>query len=133
MYRIFGDSPTIKIVEWLIKNQLFDHSLVEIAGGAGLTIQVAKKNFEPLVTYGVVKESRVVHKYPMYVLDLQSPCTKAIVEFDGKIAKCCEKDSPTIEEDPESSEFTEMCDAHERMMEGPEEDNAEIGILPPEI
>ncbi|MBW2077885.1 MAG: hypothetical protein JRI71_10130 [Deltaproteobacteria bacterium] len=54
MYRIFGESPTIKIVEWLIEHQEFDHSLVEIAEGVKLSAAVAKRNFEPLIKYHVV-------------------------------------------------------------------------------
>ena len=108
MYRIFGDSPTIKIVEWLIESQTFDHSITEIAEGTGLSVSVTKRNFEPLVTYGVVRMNRMIKKDAMYVLDVGNRCTKAIIEFDGKIAKCC-----TIDEE--------------------EEQPSPIMILPPEL
>jgi len=120
MYRIFGESPTIKIVEWLIEHQEFDHSLVEIAEGVKLSAAVAKRNFEPLIKYHVVRVSRTIRKDTMYVLDVENKCTKAIVEFDGKIARCCEE-TPTIEEDTTNTkEFQEMDEAHERYMAGPD-------------
>jgi len=129
MYRIFGESPTIKIVEWLIEHQEFDHSLVEIAEGVKLSAAVAKRNFEPLIKYHVVRVSRTIRKDAMYVLDVENKCTKAIVEFDGKIARCCEE-TPTIEEYDASPETNE---AHERYMAGLEESSGPTEILPPEM
>jgi len=115
MYKIFGMAPTIKMVEWLIENQGLDHSISEIAEGVKLSAAVAKRNFEPLIKYHVVKVSRTIRKDAMYVLDLQSPCTRAIVAFDEKIAKCCEE-TPTIKEaDDESPETNE---AHEQYIAG---------------
>lgn len=106
MYRIFGDSPTIKIVEWMIKNQEYDHSLKEIAKGAQLSTVVAKRNFEPLSKYGVVRANRTVGRDEMYVLDMENRCTKAIVEFDGKIAKCCES-AADADDESEEDEYDE--------------------------
>lgn len=127
MYKVFGESPTIMIVEWMIGNQAFDHSIAEIAKGAELSIAVAKTNFEPLKQYGVVKESRMIRKDPMYVLDTNSPCTRAIIDFDLKIAKCCKTDSQPI--DDEDDEDTETGG----FIEGPVEYDGPIEILPPEI
>lgn len=93
MYQIFGDSPAVKMMDWMIENQEYDHSMKEIAEGAGLTIAVARKNLEPALRNRVVKVNRVIGRDPMYVLDLQNRCTKAIIEFDGKIAKCCEEEA----------------------------------------
>jgi len=107
MYKIFGMAPTIKMVEWLIENQEFDHSISEIAEGAKLSVAAAKKNFDPLIQYHVVKLSRTLGSASLYVLDLQSPCTRAIVAFDEKIARCCRDDAPPSEEDTERSEFQE--------------------------
>jgi len=92
MYRVFGESPTIKIVEWMLANQEFDHAISEIASGTELNIATTKRNFEPLVAHGVVKVSRILRKDSLYVLDLQNRCTKAIIEFDKQIAKCCENE-----------------------------------------
>jgi len=130
MYRIFGDSPTIKIVEWLIEHQEFDHSLVEIAEGVKLSAAVAKRNFEPLIKYHVVKVSRTIRKDAMYVLDVENKCTKAIVEFDGKIARCCTEETSSIEEDDASPETNE---AHERYLAGPDYASGPTEILPPEM
>lgn len=89
-YPIFGDAPAIRIIDWLIENREYDHSLHEIAEGANLSLVVTKRNFEPLETYGVVKVNRVVGRDQMYVLDLQNQCTKAIIVFDAKMAECCD-------------------------------------------
>lgn len=90
MYQIFGDAPAIKILDWLLENQEYDHSMKEISDGAELSMIVTKRNFDPLLQHGVVKVSRQIGRDSMYVLDGQSRCTKAIIEFDKQIAKCCE-------------------------------------------
>jgi len=101
IYAIFGDSPTIRIVEWLIENNAYDHSLIEIAEGTKLSPAVTRRNFEPLIKHDVVKVSRTIRRDNMYVLDTDNRCTKAIIDFDKQIAKCCEKDEPPIDENPE--------------------------------
>ncbi len=116
MYQMFGDSPAIKILDWMLDNQEYDHSVKEIADGAKLTAIVIKRNFEPLLKYGVVKVSRQIGRDSMYVLDVQSRCTKAIIEFDKQVAKCCEE--PTKDE-TNTREFREIDEAHERFMAGP--------------
>lgn len=125
MYPIFGDSPTIRILDWLIDNQTFDHSVKEIAEGAEISIITMRRNFQPLLDYGVVVANRTVGRDPMYVLDLKNQCTKAIIAFDSKIAECCkaatEEDGEEEAIDGESEEFTKTDEAYERVMEGPPE------------
>jgi len=88
MHKILGKSPTISIIEWLIANQTYDHSMKEIAEGTELSMSVAKHGFEPLQKHGVVKENRTVGRDQMYVLDLYNPCAKAIIAFDVKMSEC---------------------------------------------
>ena len=90
MYQIFGDAPAIRILDWMLENQEYDHSMKEIADGAKLSMIVTKRNFEPLLEHGVVKVSRQIGRDSMYVLDTANRCTRAVVEFDKQIAKCCE-------------------------------------------
>lgn len=115
MYKIFGDAPAIKILDWMIENQEYDHSMKEVADGTKLSMIVTKRNFDPLLQHGVVKVSRQIGRDAMYVLDAQSRCTKAIVEFDKQIAKCCEDATDIVDE------TVEMSEAQERMMAGPTE------------
>lgn len=117
MYRIFGEAPAIKIVEWMIDNQEFDHSTKEIVKGTNQSIVVVKRNFEPLINYGVVKVNRTVGRDPMYILDTQNRCTKAIIEFDKQIARCCEHPEEDVGE--EADGVVEMDEVHECMMAGP--------------
>ncbi len=94
MYPVFGDAPALKMLDWMIGNQEFDHPLKEIADGAEIAISVAKRNFEPLIRHNVVKITRTIGKgnEDMYVLDLQNRCTKAIVDFDKRITQCCKSE-----------------------------------------
>lgn len=116
MYQIFGDAPTIRILDWMIENQEYDHSMKEIAGGTKLSMIVVKRNFEPLIKHEVVKVNRVVGRDGMYVLDLQNRCTKSIIEFDRQIAKCCNVATEDPDDLDESKEFVEMVEVHERLM-----------------
>jgi len=92
MYQIFGDAPTIKIIDWMLENQEYDHSMKEISGGTKLSMVVIKRDFKPLLQHAVIKVSRQIGRDAMYVLDVRSRCTKAIIEFDRQITKCCEDD-----------------------------------------
>ena len=113
MYPIFGACPAVRMIDWLIDNQQFDHSLREIADGAGIPLTVAKRNFEPFVTQGVIVVNRTIRRDPMYVLDMTNPCTKAIIAFDAKITECCR--------DKEDTTSKEMDEVHERFMAAPPE------------
>ena len=105
MYRIFGDAPAIRILDWMLENQEYDHSMKEIADGAELSMIVTKRNFEPLLQHGVVRSSRQIGRDSMYVLDVQSRCTKAIIEFDKQIARCCEDATDPDEEEEYDEEY----------------------------
>ncbi len=127
MYQIFGDAPAIKIMDWMIEIQTYDHSLAEIAEGTHLSLPVVRRNIAPLLLNGVVVVNRIIRRDEMYVLDLQNRCTKAILEFDKQISKCCEateteKAPATTEEDAtETKEFEEIDEAHEQFVEAPPE------------
>lgn len=94
MYRIFGDSPTVRIVEWMLENRDFDHSISEIAEGTKLNKPATTKGIQPLIAHNVIVSNRTISKDKMYVLDLQNRCTKAIIDFDKQIAKCCDWKEP---------------------------------------
>lgn len=130
MYKIFGDAAAIKILDWMIANQEYDHSLREIADGTKINLGVVKRNFEPLLQYEVVRVNRLIGRDAMYVLDLQNRCTKAIIEFDVKISKCCERaqeeynetdERSTLEGEDESAYLDGMDADNEQMISGPPE------------
>lgn len=106
MYQIFGDSPTIRILDWMLANQTFDHSVAEIADGAGLNTAVTKRSVEPLLNHGVIIVNRTVGRDAMYVLDMSNLCTKAIITFDSKIAECCKYgEDPSEDNDERDSRY----------------------------
>lgn len=116
MYSIFGDAPSVKILDWMLENQEYDHSAKEIGDGIKLPVVVVKRNFEPLIQYGVVRITRQIGRDAMYVLDLKNRCTKAIIEFDKQIAKCCEVVTDNIDADEEEEVTIELDSALDELM-----------------
>lgn len=87
LIKTLGDTPKLRIVDFLIDNMLFDFSKKEIIEGSGLTKPTFYKYFECLVKDKIVIVSRIFGKTKLYKLNKENPQVKALLELDLNLSK----------------------------------------------
>ncbi len=66
---LFGENPTLKVLDFLIVNDDFDYSMTDIATNSGIGYSTLKSLWNSLELNNIVKLTRVVGKAKMYRLD----------------------------------------------------------------
>ena len=78
---IFGDSPVLRVLDFLIVNEDFDYSMTDIAEMSGVGYSTLKLFWKRLEDEGIVTNTRAVGKAKMYRLDLSNPVNKKFRDF----------------------------------------------------
>jgi len=78
---IFGDSPILKVLDFLIVNEEFDQSMTTIAEEAEVGYSTLKIFWPKLEKEGIVINTRVVGKAKMYKLNMENPIMKKFRDF----------------------------------------------------
>jgi len=68
----YGDSPKLRVMEFLITFQDYDYSMKEIAKNAEIGYTTLKEFWHDFVRRGIVKQTRAVGKAKMFKLNLES-------------------------------------------------------------
>lgn len=80
--RALGESPLIKVLDFLVENRIFDYSKTDIAREAGVSRVTLDSFWDNLVKMGIVKETRQIGRATLYKLNIETPAVKKMVEFD---------------------------------------------------
>ena len=84
---IFGDSPILKVLDFLVVNEDFDYSMTDIARLSGVGYSTLKLFWGKLEKEGIVVNVRTVGKAKMYKLDLANPVMKKFRDFYWETTK----------------------------------------------
>lgn len=82
---VFGNSPLIKVLDFLINYREFDYSLTDIARESGIGWNTLHSFFFKLVEKGIVKETRQVGRAKLYKLNTNNPIVKKLIEMNNII------------------------------------------------
>jgi len=98
LVKALGNSPKIRILDYLLDFKMNDFTKKEIVEALGMSKLTLYKYFEDLVDLGLVTPSRKIGRATLYKINLESPMVKALVEnemeFSRQIAEReIEKDS----------------------------------------
>ncbi|MDO8741202.1 MAG: hypothetical protein Q7J54_06550 [Candidatus Woesearchaeota archaeon] len=85
--RIFGDSPILRALDFLVVNEDFDYSMTDIADLSGIGYSTLKLFWEKLEKEGVIIKTRIVGKAKMYRLNLTNPVIRKFREFYWETTK----------------------------------------------
>jgi len=85
--QIFGDSPMLKVMDFLIVNEDFDYSMTDIASQSGVGYSTLKLFWKKLEESKIVKQTRVVGKAKMYKLNFDNPIIKKFRDFYWEATK----------------------------------------------
>lgn len=84
---IFGDSPILRVLDFLTVNEDFDYSMTDIANLSGVGYSTLKLFWYKLEESEIVKQTRIVGKAKMYKLNIANPIVKKFRDFYWETTK----------------------------------------------
>lgn len=84
---VMGNTPFIRVVDFLLENRPFDYSRTEIAENAGVGWSTLHGVREILERAEMVKQTRMVGKSNMYKLNEGSSIVRKLIELDADITE----------------------------------------------
>ena len=84
---IFGDSPILRVLDFLVVNEEFDYSMTDIASLSEVGYSTLKLFWGRLEKEGIVVNTRVVGKAKMYKLNLANPIIQRFRDFYWETTK----------------------------------------------
>ena len=85
--RIFGESPIIRVLDFLVVNEDFDYSMSDIARLSGVGYATLKLFWPRLEKERIVKLVRIVGKAKMYQLNFSNSLVSEFRTFYWNICK----------------------------------------------
>jgi len=81
-----GNTPKIKVLEFLIEGRELDYSLSDIAEGSGIGRTTLFRIWDDFESLKLVKPTRTIGNAKLFRLNLENPFVKKLVElFDSLI------------------------------------------------
>ena len=84
---VFGDSPILRVMDFLVVNEDFDYSMTDIASHSGVGYSTLKLFWNKLEKEGIVTNIRTVGKAKMYKLNLANPVIQKFRDFYWETTK----------------------------------------------
>jgi len=82
---IFGSTPELKTLQFLIAHSHFDYTKKELAEHAGISRQTVYKVLELFLKWGIVKETRKIGNVTLYTLNKKNKLVESFKKFDNEI------------------------------------------------
>ncbi|MBS3055773.1 MAG: hypothetical protein J4452_04785 [Candidatus Aenigmarchaeota archaeon] len=83
----FGDTPQLRVLDFLIGFHFFDYPLTEIARGANVSYNSLKVFFPSWIKSDVVVKTRRVGKSDYFKLNLNNVFIKNLIKLDWALTK----------------------------------------------
>ncbi len=83
----FGDYPIIRVLDFLIENDVFDYGKKDICRQADVSWNTLETFWERLEKTKVVTNTRKVGKAEMYRLNTENPVVQELIELDNMLMK----------------------------------------------
>jgi len=83
----FGDTPQLRVLDFLIDNHFFDYPITEIAKESNVSYNSLKVFFQKFIDSGVLIKTRKVGKSDYYKLDMNNSFIKNLIKLDWILTK----------------------------------------------
>jgi len=83
----FGDSPYIKVLDFLLIGQDFDYSMTEVARGAGVGWSVFTKVWKKLLEKNIITPTRNIGNAKLFKLNKDNPAVQKLIKLDWELTK----------------------------------------------
>ncbi len=85
LLEFLGDYPQIRVLDFLIENDIFDYSKTHIAELSGVSFNTLETLWEKLLEEGIIKKTRRVGNSQMYQLNKENPVVNMLFEMDKRL------------------------------------------------
>ncbi len=84
---LFGDTPQLRVLDFLIGFHFFDYPLTEIAKKSNVSYNSLKSFFDNFIESGIVIKTRKVGKSDYYQMNLKNPFVMDLIRLDWSLTK----------------------------------------------
>lgn len=82
---IFGDTPKVRVLEYLLEGRELDHSIGDIAEGAGINRVTLFRLWPEIEKSKLVVHTRNIGNAKLFKLNIKNPYVKNIIELFDKL------------------------------------------------
>ena len=83
----FGDTPQLRVIDFLINNQFFDFPMTEIARGSKVSYNSLKMFFNKFVESKILIKTRRIGKSDYYKLNIENAFVSNLIKLDWILTK----------------------------------------------
>ena len=83
----FGDTPKLRVMDFLIDNNFFDFPMTEIARESNISYNSIIVFFDDWVKSGIIVKTRKIGKSDYYKLNIENPFIKNLIKLDWILTK----------------------------------------------
>ena len=77
----FGDSPVIKVLDFLLEGRNLDYSMTDIAENANIGWTTLHRIWANLINFELVKHTRDIGKAKLFKLNQENPVVKELIKI----------------------------------------------------
>src|SRR3989344_2532373 len=85
--KYFGDTPQLRVFDFLIDNHFFDFPMTEIARGANVSYNSLKLFFPSLINAGILVRTRRVGKSDYFKFNTENNFVDNLMKLDWMLVK----------------------------------------------
>jgi len=82
---IFGDTPKVRVLEYLLEGRELDHSIGDIAEGAGINRVTLFRLWPEIEKSKLVAHTRNIGNAKLFKLNIKNPYVKNVAELFDKL------------------------------------------------
>lgn len=83
----FGDTPQLRVIDFLIGFRFFDYPITEIAKESNVSYNSIKLFFNQFIKSGIVVKTRKIGKSDYYKLNTENEFVKNLIKLDWSLTK----------------------------------------------
>ena len=83
----FGDTPQLRVMDFLIENHFFDYPITQIAKEANVSYNSIKVFFSYFIKSEIIIKTRKVGKSDYFKLNLENEFVKNLIKLDWSLTK----------------------------------------------
>jgi predicted transcriptional regulator len=92
----FGDTPQLRVMDFLIDNHFFDFPITEIAKSANVSYNSIKQFFQKFVESGFIIKTRHIGKSDYFQLNVKNEFISELIKLDWMLTKNSVKERKVI-------------------------------------
>jgi len=80
-----GDSPVVRVIDYLLTERDLDFSITDIANNAGIGRATLYRIWDNLIKNNIIIPTRVIGKAKLFKLNKENPKIKKLIEIDDML------------------------------------------------